>query len=260
MANGIPRPLTPSLVLVLAAAPLAAPAPAKTEEAAARRVGIIFGGAFESFDITGPVEGAKTTRMAAHHEWDFGVRPFTKRTWEERGLDWEGFLPVARKVADAVAAKLEPKLVRDHRGIVLYAIVADEDPFLTSAILSPKLRERFQETLGDHIHALLLERNRIYLFPATGGTLAEFGPALVAEFGQARFPVSLEIFLLDRDGFRVVGELVRTGPGTGTLEAPPPLPAGAERPGPPPPNERDAPPPAPSEAGATSSPTRRHDP
>lgn len=230
MANGIPRPLTPSLALalVLAAAPLAAPAPARAEEAPARRAGIIFGGAFESFDIVGPVEGAKTTRMAAHYEWDFGVRPFTKRTWEERGLDWEGFLPVARKVADAVAAKLDPKLVRDHRGIVLYAIVADEDPFLTSAILSPKLRERFQETLGDRIHALLLERNRIYLFPATGGTLAEFGPALVAEYGQARFPVSLEIFLLDRDGFRVVGELVRPGPGAGTLEAPPsPLPAAA---------------------------------
>lgn len=236
MANGIPRPLTPSLALalVLAAAPLAAPAPARAEEAPARRAGIIFGGAFESFDIVGPVEGAKTTRMAAHYEWDFGVRPFTKRTWEERGLDWEGFLPVARKVADAVAAKLDPKLVRDHRGIVLYAIVADEDPFLTSAILSPKLRERFQETLGDRIHALLLERNRIYLFPATGGTLAEFGPALVAEYGQARFPVSLEIFLLDRDGFRVVGELVRPGPGAGTLEAPPSPPPAAAAPAIPP--------------------------
>jgi hypothetical protein len=156
--------------------------------------------------------------MAAQYEWSFGVRPFTKKTWEERGLEWDTFFPVAQQVADAVAAKLKPKLVRDHRGIALYAIIADEDPFLTSAILSPKLLERFKESLGDRIHVLLLERNRIYLFPATGGTLEEFGPALVEEYRQAQFPVSLEIFLLDREGFRVVGELERPGSGPEELE------------------------------------------
>ena len=65
---------------------------------------------------------------------------------------------------------------------------------------------------------LLLERNRIYLFPATGGTLEEFGPALVEEYRQAQFPVSLEIFLLDQEGFRVVGELERPGSGAEKLE------------------------------------------
>ncbi len=210
MANG--NPTLWLLALVLAAAPLAAQE-IKPQEVVvpARRIGIIFGGAFESFDITGPIEGAKLTRMAAHYEWDFGVRPFTKKTWEERGLTWETFFPAAREVADKIATNLTPKLVRDHRGIVLYAILAEEDPFLTSVILSPKLHERFRETLGDRIQVLLLERNRIYLFPATGGPLAEFGPALVEEYQRAQFPVSLEIFLLDRDGFRVVGELERSG-------------------------------------------------
>lgn len=216
MANGIPSLWL--FALVLTASTLPAQEAAEKEEAPARRIGIIFGGAFESFDITGPIEGAKTTRMAAHYEWDFGVRPFTRKTWEERGLDWERFFPLALQVANTVATKFEPKFVRDHRGIVLYAILAEEDPFLTSAILSPKLHERFKESLGDRIHVLLLERNRIYLFPATGGTLAEFGPALVEEYRRANFPVSLEIFLLDREGFRVVGELERSGTGPKELE------------------------------------------
>lgn len=200
------------LVLVLAAPSLHAQEVETTkavEDAPARRLGVIFGGAFEDFDVVGPVEGAKTTRMAAHYEWDFGVRAFTDKTWEERGLDWERFFPLAREVADTVATELEPKLVRDHREIVLYAIIADEDPFLTSALLSPKFYGRFRETLGDRILVVLLERNRIYLFPATGGTLEEFSPSLVEEYRRARFPVSLEIFLLDREGFRVVGELER---------------------------------------------------
>ena len=216
MANGIPT--SRLLALALIASPIFAQETDKPAEAPARRVGIIFGGAFEALDITGPIEGAKSTKMAAQYEWSFGVRPFTKKTWEERGLQWETFFPIAREVADAVATKLEPRLVRDHRGIVLYAIIADEDPFLTSAILSPKLHERFKESLGDRIHVLLLERNRIYLFPATGGTLEEFGPSLVEQYRQAQFPVSLEIFLLDRDGFRVVGELERPSAGPEELE------------------------------------------
>lgn len=215
MANG--NPTLWLLSLLLASSLLTAEEAPKPAEAPAKRVGVIFGGAFESFDITGPIEGAKTTKMAAHYEWDFGVRPFTKKTWEERALTWERFFPMARQVADNVATKLEPKLIRDHRGIVLYAIIADEDPFLTSVILSPKLHERFKDTLGDRIQVLLLERNRIYLFPATGGTLEEFGPALVEEYRQSRFPVSLEIFLLDRDGFRVVGELARPPVGASAL-------------------------------------------
>ncbi|MCB1205403.1 MAG: hypothetical protein KDN18_14170 [Verrucomicrobiae bacterium] len=220
MATGIPKHLVLILALigVLTGASLNAQEAKAPDEAPARRVGIIFGGSFESFDITGPIEGAKSTRMAAHYEWDFGVRAFTKKTWEERGLDWDRFFPLARQVADAVAEKIEPKLVRDNRGIVLYAIVADEDPFLTSSILSPKLHERFKETLGDRILVILLERNRLYLFPATGGLLDEFGPALVEDYRKSKFPVSLEIFLLDREGFRVVGELERPALGPEKLE------------------------------------------
>lgn len=216
MANG--NPTLWLLAFALVVPTLAAQEADKSNDTPARRIGIIFGGAFEALDITGPIEGAKATKMAAQYEWSFGVRPFTQKTWEERGLKWESFFPIAREVADAVAAKLEPRLVRDHRGTVLYAIIADEDPFLTSAILSPNLHERFKESLGDRIHVVLLERNRIYLFPATGGTLEEFGPALVEEYRQAQFPVSLEIFLLDREGFRVVGELERPSTGPEKLE------------------------------------------
>ncbi len=207
MATGFQKAL---LLLALAATSLRAEETADSKH----RMGVIFGGAFEDFEIVGPLEGAERTRMAAQYEWDYGVRPFTKKTWEERGLDWPRFLEGARAIADGIVERIEPKLVRDHRGVVLYAVLADEDPFLTSVLLSSKLHGRFRETLGDRIHVVLLERNRIYLFPATGGTLAEFGPALVEEYRRSGFPVSLEIFLLDREGFQIAGEIERD-PGSG---------------------------------------------
>ena len=169
MANG--NPTLWLLALVLATSPLAAQDAGKTDEAPAKRIGITFGGAFEAFDITGPIEGAKTTKMAAQYEWSFGVRPFTKKTWDERGLEWETFLPVAQEVADTVAAKLQPKLVRDHRGIVLSATHADADPSLTHAILSPTPHARVKESPAYRHPVTLYERDRIPPFSAHRGNL-----------------------------------------------------------------------------------------
>ncbi len=209
--------------------------------APARRVGLIFGGSFEDYELVEPLDGARLTRLAAHYEWEFGVRAFTQKTWEASGLDRERLLAETRAIAESIVARVEPKLVRDHRGVVLYAILADEDPFLTSILLSPTLHQRFRETLGDRILVVLLERNRVYLFPATGGPLEEFSPALVEEYRRSKFPVSLEVFLLDRNGFRIAGEIERD-PGGGSLERPlPSIPdvpdSAAKSPSPPAPTE-----------------------
>jgi len=190
-------------------------------DAPARRLGVIFEGSFEKAEITTPIEGARKTQLTAYYEWDFGVRPFTTATWRERVFGWEKLLPAALAVADKLVERLESELVRDSRGIILYAILKDKDPFLTSVMLSPKLLEKFRETLGDRLHVVLVDRHRLYLFPATGGRLADYGPALVDEFRRAKLPVSLEIFLLDENGFEVIGEVERSAPAE---TAPPPAP------------------------------------
>lgn len=178
-------------------------------EALARRIGVIFEGSFEKADITTPITGARKTQLVAFYEWDFGVRQFTAKKWKDQGLDWDRLFAAARTGADKILMKIKPELVRDSRGVILYAIITDKDPFLTSVLLSPKLIDQFRETLGDRIHLVLLDRNRIYLFPATGGQLADYGPALVEEFSSTPLPVSLEIFLIDDTGYRVIGELER---------------------------------------------------
>lgn len=188
---------------------LAIPLTGQDKDAPARRIGVIFEGSFEKCDITLPLENSRKTQLVAYYEWDFGVRPFTEKVWTERGLTREKLIPLAQTLAAELIPALKPEMVRDSRGVILYAILADKDPFLTSALLSPDLIERFRETLGDRIHAVLVDRHRIYLFPATGGLLQEYGPALVEEFRQTPLPVSLEVFLIDDSGYRVIGELER---------------------------------------------------
>ncbi|NLT69296.1 MAG: hypothetical protein GXX91_01215 [Verrucomicrobiaceae bacterium] len=217
MATGFQSITLTVLLFALAALPLAA-----EPDAPARRIGVIFEGGFEKAEVTTPIRGARHTQLVACYEWDFGVRSFTQEIWESRALDWDTLLPAARAVADRIVERVEPELVRDARGVILYAILADEDPFLSSVLLSPKLLESFRDTLGDRIHVVLVDRHRLYLFPATGGHLADYGPALVEEFRRARMPVSLEVFLLDEQGYEVIGELERSASG-GTVAPPLPI-------------------------------------
>lgn len=179
------------------------------EEAKARKAGFLLEGSFEDHDVARKAEGAVRTLIVPFYEWDYGVRAFSEEEWEKRGLTWEKLMNYSSGLAKVLLEKIEPEVVRDERGIVQYVILANRDPFLTGLILTPLLRESYRGLLGDRIHAIPIDRNRIYLFPATGGALADFGPALVDEFRRAPLPVSLEIFLLDEEGYRAIGEIRR---------------------------------------------------
>ena len=179
------------------------------EDAEARRIGIIFEGTFESADIAKVPPSAKKTQYVASYEWDYGVRSFTEELWNERGFDWERFMPIALRLADSIAEKIEPQLVRDHREVIEYALFSNDDPFLSSIVLSPIFYEKLKGTLGDELRVIIVDRYRIYVFPATGGKLEEYGEALVGDFINTKLPVSLEVFRLDANGLEVIGELER---------------------------------------------------
>lgn len=173
----------------------------------ARQTGLLFEGHFERADIASRINGARKTQLAAAYTWKYGVRLFTDQTWEESGIQWDEFSTRAARLADRIAQELEPEYVRDHRGVIDYAIVSEKNPFLSSSITSPLFVEPFLETLGDKLHVVIIDRHVLYVFPATGGRLAEFGPALVRIYRQTPLPVSLEIFEVEKEGYRVIGEI-----------------------------------------------------
>ena len=180
------------------------------EEQKTRQEGLLFAGNFEKTDIESNIKGARKTKLAAAYTWKYGVRLFTDKTWDESGLKWESFAAKAGTMADQIAARIKPTYIRNHRGVIDYAIIKDEAPFLSSVITSPAFRKPFIETLGDKLHVIVLDRNVLYVFPATGRNLAEFGPALAAIYKKTPMPVSLEIFQIDKRGYRVIGEIERS--------------------------------------------------
>ncbi len=173
------------------------------------QVGLLFEGHFENPEITSDVQGAQKTKLSAAYTWTYGVRLFTLKSWKEKGISWEDFAARAGALADDIASKLKPTYERDHRGVIEYAIVGGGNPFMSSAVTSPEFLKLFSQTLGERLHVIIVDRFLIYVFPANGGKLKDFGPSLVGVFQQTPMPVSLEIFEIDRTGYRVIGEIER---------------------------------------------------
>lgn len=181
------------------------------EKAVVRKMrnGIIFETQAIDPEVFTRVEGAKKTVMVAVHEWDYGVRLFTAKEWRKRGYDNAEFRSNAEVVADAVMEKVKPELVRDSRGVVLYAVIRGEDPFLSSILLSSKFLPKFKKTLGESLLVVILDRQVVYVFPESGGKLDEFGAALAGQYQETKQPVSLEILKVTNKGFQVIGNIER---------------------------------------------------
>lgn len=173
-------------------------------------IGILFVSKASSPKVYAPVQGAKTTVLAPATVEKYGIRLFSKESWSDKGLGWNDLYSAAVKRADGIVAALEPDFRRDSRGVIDYALVEDENPWLTSALLSARFLPRFEKEFGERLHVVVIDRNRLFVFPADGGELASYAPALADLYHDEtviRHPVSLEIFLVDKDGFRVVGEI-----------------------------------------------------
>ncbi|MDF2376380.1 MAG: hypothetical protein P1U81_09060 [Verrucomicrobiales bacterium] len=198
----------PSFLFFCCAVFVCLPGKAAAEEKA-RRVGIIFEGSFESPDISKKPPGGESTLMVPFYEWDYGIRSFSTEEWEKRELTWDRSLELSRSLGDQIMEEVEPELIRDDRGVVQYAILAAKEPFLSTAAFSDQFRVKFEETMGKSLYLVFIDRYVIYVFPAVGGTLEDYGPALVDEFQSTPLPVSLEVFFLNDDGLRVIGELSR---------------------------------------------------
>ena len=208
MANGFQPHRTFSLAVAFAAALLAQPGWAQ-EDAPAKRVGIIFEGTFEKHVNSKKPADSELTQMVPYYEWDYGVRAFDESYWTDNRFTWERITSIAERVGDNLMEIVEPMVVRDDRGVIKYAYIKDKDPFLSSIILSKKLVEKFRDSMGDSLHVMLIDRHIVYIFPANGMPITDYGSALVDEYRKARLPISLEVFLVDDYGFRVIGELER---------------------------------------------------
>lgn len=190
-----------------AAAQSAKPAASSDPEVTIKRTGLLFASFTDDPGVHAPVKGGKKTVLAPAYEWEYGVRLFTASKWREKGYDWNAYLQSASREADRLVDELEPMIRRDSRGVIDYAEITSDDPFLSSILLSKRFLPKLKGELGSRLHAVVLDRYKIFVFPADGGKLEAYGTALAEAFRSTDRPVTLEVFLIDEKGVSIIGQI-----------------------------------------------------
>ncbi|MCB1232400.1 MAG: hypothetical protein KDN19_19285 [Verrucomicrobiae bacterium] len=172
--------------------------------------GILFVSKASLPKVYAPIDGAKETVLAPAYVGKYTLRLYSREKWEADGLAWESFYARALKTADELVDDLEVELKRDPRGVLDYAEVRSDSPWLSSVLLSGRFLTRFEEDFGERLHVIIVDRRQLYVFPADGGKLQQYAAALADLYHDdsvIRHPVSLEVFLVDKEGFRVIGSI-----------------------------------------------------
>ena len=159
----------------------------------------------EKAEVSSEIPGAERTQLVAAKEEPGGVRYYTRAEYEALGLDWLQFVVKSRESADRLLAALEPEYERDHRGVVKYALLRSENHRTAGVVLAPKFREKFKKTLGEDLIVLIPDRFTVFIFSKLASDYEAYGEAVVEQYQDATYGVSMEVFAIDNEGLRVIG-------------------------------------------------------
>ncbi|MGI8602814.1 MAG: hypothetical protein ACR2OZ_07410 [Verrucomicrobiales bacterium] len=152
-----------------------------------------------------PIPGSKLTGLVPGKETSVGVRYYSAREYAALSVTWETYLKRAEEAAARQLAKLTPAFVKDDKGFARYATIKGKSQLTASSVLAPGFRDLFKKSMGDELIVLLPDRFTVYVFPRTMGEYKELGRRVIAEYEAAVYPVSYEVFLVNRHGLSCLG-------------------------------------------------------
>ncbi len=174
--------------------------------------GVIVEPKYAAGNLYHPIDGARETVLRPARAGEFGPDFFTESEWKTQKLDWPAFLTAAKQRADRLCKDMEIRWARDSRGVILYGEIRSDDPFISSVIFAGSFIDRFRKNLGKELLVAIPERDRLFVFPRHGNKLQDLSPSIAERYRQTGIPVSLELFMVDAEGCRVVGKISTTSP------------------------------------------------
>lgn len=162
---------------------------------------------FMDYKVRRPIEGSDRTVLALVRVSDneiLGLEAGRERTLP---LAMAVIGPEAKRTASEVFASLKPQFVRDRNGVIQYAQIDSENPLTASAVLAPEFAEAFASTLGPDLLVAMPSRFQILVFSKQDQAFQKMGEVIISGYLSSNYPVSREIFALERGHLRSVGVL-----------------------------------------------------
>ena len=113
----------------------------------------------------------------------------------------------ARQTAAGILASIEPRFVRDKNGVIQYAILESKDPLTSSCVLAPDFAAKFADTLGPNLLVALPNRFQLLVFSRQDQAFQKMGEYIISAYLGSNYPVSREIFSLEKGKLRSLGVL-----------------------------------------------------
>jgi hypothetical protein len=151
---------------------------------------IILDPLFYRTPVSEAIDGSTKTVLAYYDETDGKVTPLPSHP--RQTISELHTLAVA--YAQAILRRTSPKFIRDRHGVLVAIRIEDQDPALSSILLTPGLAERFVELLGKDCLVSVPNRQTVFLFPRLGSNLEQFYVPLRSIYHNSVWPVSTELF------------------------------------------------------------------
>lgn len=156
-------------------------------------------------EITRKIPGSDRTIIAPAIYENGELKYLTRADRVRYNISLTRLEEVARKKAAEELAKLKPVYVKDDEGVIHYAILDSESPFVASTVLCPEFGELFADTLGPDLLVAIPCRFRVYVFPTLPGAYEAMTDYVLGDFHASTYPVSPELFEWKNGSVKAIG-------------------------------------------------------
>jgi hypothetical protein len=152
-----------------------------------------------------PIVGSETAVLVPARYENGEVLPLKRNEVLELSVSRKDILESAPKAAAKVLETLKPEYVRDENQVIQYASIRSESPLTASAVLAPGFTKLFEETLGPEVLICIPNRFTVLVFPRESASTLNLSDLIFAEYSSSPYPVSREIFALQRGKLIAIG-------------------------------------------------------
>ena len=114
---------------------------------------------------------------------------------------------MTRKIATGWFAQLKPRLVRNRKKVVEYAVLESDKFPVSATVFAPEFWKKFEGVFGQKMTVMMPNRQTVFVFPGAAADYSEYGPLIIEAWRGSAPKASIEVFELSEQGIRAVGKI-----------------------------------------------------
>lgn len=143
-----------------------------------------------------PLEGARATVFTPMRQQHGRFVPWGREEFERLRIGPDAFLQRAIQVADRDLPRVRVQRLRHarHPEGGEYVLITSDEPVVAALMLVPRLPRWLAPALGEKQWLVAPDQYTLYVFSAGSPILETLGPEIAAQYDNAVWPATLEVF------------------------------------------------------------------